>query len=208
VPKRSLVIDTAEEGQQLRLQPTNAGALDVTTGPEVLPNIALGGTFWVDNTAAAGGDGTDEKPFNTLAAGLAAIAVLALPIGTLLIAGRPDYTAEGVIAIPDAITVRFFAWGTPSQQPVSFSATCGNGAPLVYFRGCNVTLTLGDAIVQADMTSLVGVSNTGGSTLVMRGGSARLTAQACRFSGEGDDVACGPTPATLKRRRSSRASST
>ncbi len=189
---RTLVVDVAEEGQQLGLQPTNVGGLLVTTGPEVVPIAALGGTYWVDNTYTAGSsDGSDERPFTTIAAGLAAIAAqVGFASGTLLVAGNPDYTGEGLIAVPDSITARIFAWGSPSQQPVSFSATCGNGAPLLYLRGCNVTLTLGDSIVQADMSSIVAVSNTGGSTLVMRGGSARLTSQLCRLSGSWDDAAC------------------
>jgi hypothetical protein len=187
---RPLVVDVAEEGQHIGLQPTNVGGLAVTTGPAIVPIAPLGGTYWVDNTAAAGGDGSDELPFSTIAAGLARIAVQAVPVGTLLIAGRPDYTSEGLIACPDAITARIFAWGAPSQQPVSFSLTAGTGSPLIYLRGCNVELTLGQAIVQTDMTSIVAVSNVGGSTLVMRGGSARLSGQVCRLSGTWDDAAC------------------
>jgi hypothetical protein len=156
----------------------------------VLPNVALGGTFWIDNTKPAGGDGTDELPFNTLAAGIAAIAALATPVGTLLIAGRPDYTGEGVLLVPDAITVAFNGWRSPSQQPISFSLSAAGVSPLIYLRGCNVELTLGDAIVQADMSDIVAVSSGGESSLVMRGGSARLTSQACRLSGSWDDAAC------------------
>jgi hypothetical protein len=192
MPKRPLVVDVSEENKQLGIQPLNVGGLLVTTGPELAPIAPLGGTYWVDNTYTGGSnDGSDERPFTTITAGLARIAAqVGFASGTLLLAGNPDYTAEGVIAIPDSITARIFAWGSPSQQPVSFSATCGTGAPLLFLRGCNVTLTLGDSIVQADMSSIVGVSNTGGSTLVMRGGSARLSGQVCRLSGEADDVAC------------------
>jgi hypothetical protein len=188
---RPLVIDVAEEGQHIALQPMNVGGVSVTTGPELAAIAPLGGTYWVDNTYTGGSnDGSDERPFTTITAGLARIALQAMPIGTLLIAGLPDYTAEGLIAIPDAITARIFAWGTPSQQAVTFSATCGTGAPLVFLRGCNVELELGDGIIQADMTSIVATSNTGGSTLVMRGGSARLNSQVCRLSGTWDDAAC------------------
>ena len=192
MPKRPLVVDVSEENKQLGIQPMNVGGLLVTTGPELAPIAPLGGTYWVDNTYTGGSnDGSDERPFTTIAAGLARIAAqVGFASGTLLIAGNPNYTGEGVIACPDSITARIFAWGSPSQQPVSFSMTCGTGAPLLYLRGCNVTLTLGQAIVQADMTSIVAVSNVGGSTLVMRGGSARLSSQVCRLTGEWDDAAC------------------
>ena len=188
---RPLVVDVAEEDKRFLLQPQNAGAFAVTTGPEIAPIAPLGGTYWVDRTYTGGSsDGSDERPFTTLQAGVNRIQAQAIPVGTLLIAGPPDYTPDGAVTIPDAITVCFFSWRSPSQQPVSFTATCGTGAPLVYFRGCNVSLTLGDAIVQADMSSIVATSNTGGSSLVMRGGSARLSGQACRLSGSADDVAC------------------
>jgi hypothetical protein len=187
---RSLVIDDANEGQQIRIQPENGPARDITTGATVVPNFPMGGTYWIDNTKPAGGDGTDELPFNTIAAGIAAIALQAIPVGTLLMAGRPDYTSEGLLAVPDAITLCIFGWRSPSQQPFSFALTAGTGSPLIYLRGCNVELTLGQAIVQSDMTSIVAVSNVGGSTLVMRGGSARLGSQICRLSGSWDDAAC------------------
>ncbi|HEX7235468.1 MAG TPA: hypothetical protein VF405_00825 [Gammaproteobacteria bacterium] len=192
--KRPLVVDVSEENKQLGIQPMNVGGVLVTTGPEIVPIAPLGGTYWVDNTYTGGGsDGSDERPFTTIAAGLARIAAQALPTGTLLMAGNANYTAEGVIAIPDAITARIFAWGTPSQQPVSLSLSGAGISSLVYLHGCNVvgTFHLGDCIVQTDMTSIEALNSSGSSTLVMRGGSSRLTGQVCRLGGgTADDVAC------------------
>ena len=74
--------------------------------------------LYVAIDAPAGGDGSIAKPFNTMAAGLLALANLGLAFGCLLI-GPGDYSGEGVLhwTGSGALMLKGYSAGVPFPDP-------------------------------------------------------------------------------------------
>jgi hypothetical protein len=196
VALRPLVVDVAEENQQVAIQPTNMGAFLVTTGPAIVPIAPLSAVFWVDLNAPAGGDGSDELPFNTIAAGIAAVAARVDLTGVLLVVPG-DYSAQGTIAIPAGLILSIFAFGSASSSAAigptvviaGLDASGVGAARSVFLRGVAVNdFALGSSTVECDLSSILASSGAAGSTLIMRGSGNRLTSIAPVYSGTAGSV--------------------
>jgi hypothetical protein len=180
---RPLVVDVAEEGQHIALQPTNVGGLAVTTGPAIVPIAPLSNVFWVDLNAAGGGNGSDELPFNTIAAGLAAIAARVDLTGVLLLVPG-DYTAQGIVTVDAGLVVSLFAFNSAGTSAAAVGPNVivdvldasGVGAPRsIFMRGITLfSLALGSSSLECDVCSIFAATGTG--PIVMRGASNTSTA--------------------------------
>jgi hypothetical protein len=62
--------------------------------------------YWVDQDAAAGGDGSDEAPFNSITDAVAAVT----GINYALLLAPFDYSAEPAVTIAGGVTIAFFSF--------------------------------------------------------------------------------------------------
>lgn len=145
------------------------------------PAGELSNVFWVDGaTTVVGGDGTDERPFATVTA-----AVAAVPDGSTLLVCAFDYSGEATINLTKWLNF----WGQGDGEDVLLPVLTWDAGTVINFKDCTVTLDgVNDAeigmwdsfVVSGGEDCLAIFTASGGS---FSGNQIALTAENCDCSG-------------------------
>lgn len=136
----------------------------------------LSNVFWVDAAAPAGGDGTDERPFNTVTTACATV-----PDGSTLLICAGDYTAEATIALTKSLNF----WGQGDGEDVLLPGFTWAAGLFINFKSCTVDLSgVNDAEIGMWDTFATSVGENCLALFELHGGSFSgnylgLTAEQC-----------------------------